>query len=252
MRPNAAVERHRIEVQGQAVEYALRRSPRRRSLALSVDDAGVHVAVPAGTSLREVERFINHHAGWLQDKLRVRAERGPAEVFVLRDGATLPVLGGECRVRLGPGARAVWRTDREGGEELWLPGDARAGVVLERALRARALAWFRGRVEEYCYRLGLTPPPVRLSSARTRWGSCSSRSGIRLHWRLVHLAPALVDYVVAHEVAHLLEMNHSPRFWAVVERIYPAWQEARRALRRAGASLPRLPGAANPTDNEED
>ena len=87
-------------------------------------------------------------------------------------------------------------------------------------------------------------PAVRLSNARTRWGSCSSRSGIRLHWRLVHLSPALIDYVVAHEVAHLVEMNHSPRFWAVVERLYPDWREARAALRRAAATLPVIATAA--------
>jgi hypothetical protein len=112
--------------------------------------------------------------------------------------------------------------------------------ALVRALQARALAWYHGRVEECCHRLALPVPPVRLSNARTRWGSCSVRSGIRLHWRLVHLRPALIDYVVAHEVAHLLEMNHSPRFWAVVERLYPGWREARAQLREATATLPVL------------
>ncbi|HNB07544.1 MAG TPA: DUF45 domain-containing protein, partial [Thauera aminoaromatica] len=87
-------------------------------------------------------------------------------------------------------------------------------------------------------------PPVSLSSAATRWGSCSTRSGIRLHWRLIHLEPALIDYVVAHEVAHLAEMNHSPRFWAVVERLYPDWRAARAALRSAAATLPVIATAA--------
>jgi len=89
----------------------------------------------------------------------------------------------------------------------------------------------------------LPVPPVRLSNARTRWGSCSSLSGIRLHWRLVHLPPELIDYVVAHEVAHLREMNHSPRFWAVVESVCPAWRTGRARLRQAAASLPVI-GAA--------
>ena len=122
-----------------------------------------------------------------------------------------------------------------------------AAVMGLRALQARALAWYRGRVEEYCHRLDLPMPAVRLSNARTRWGSCSSRSGIRLHWRLIHLPPALIDYVVAHEVAHLVEMNHSARFWAVVERLYPDWRSARAALRAASASLPVI-AAAPATD----
>ena len=83
-------------------------------------------------------------------------------------------------------------------------------------------------------------PAVGLSNARTRWGSCSSLSGIRLHWRLIHLPLPLIDYVVAHEVAHLVEMNHSPRFWSVVESLYPGHVAARKALRQAAAALPSI------------
>jgi len=117
-------------------------------------------------------------------------------------------------------------------------GDARQ--VLLRGLQQRALGLFCHRVEEFCLRLGHPVPAVGLSNARTRWGSCSSRSGIRLHWRLVHLPLALIDYVVAHEVAHLVEMNHSPRFWSVVASLYPDHVAARRALRQAAAGLPSL------------
>jgi predicted metal-dependent hydrolase len=93
---------------------------------------------------------------------------------------------------------------------------------------------------------------VRLSSARTRWGSCSARSGIRLHWRLIHCPPALIDYVVAHEVAHLVEMNHSPRFWAVVGSLYPDWSAARLRLHEAARTLPLIEaGAPGGPDNED-
>jgi predicted metal-dependent hydrolase len=121
-----------------------------------------------------------------------------------------------------------------------------------RALRRRALPWFAERVAEYCFRLGRPVPAVRLSSARTRWGSCSSASGIRLHWRLIHLAPPLIDYVVAHEVAHLVEMNHSPRFWAVVGELYPDWKAARSRLREAARVLPVIDaGTAGGPVNED-
>jgi predicted metal-dependent hydrolase len=121
---------------------------------------------------------------------------------------------------------------------LVLPSAADRHAALIRALRARAILWFRERVVEYCLRLGVAVPRVGLSSARTRWGSCSAHSGIRLHWRLIHLSPALIDYVVAHEVAHLVEMNHSPSFWSLVEKIYPDWKSARKALRDAACLLP--------------
>ena len=81
-------------------------------------------------------------------------------------------------------------------------------------------------------------PPLALSAARTRWGSCSLRSGIRLNWRLIHFPADTVDYVVAHELAHLREMNHSPRFWAVVGEIYPDYQAARDELKRLAANCP--------------
>ena len=83
----------------------------------------------------------------------------------------------------------------------------------------------------YAAQLGLPPPPVALSNARTRWGTCSARGRIRISWRLAHLSPELADYVVAHEVAHLKEMNHSRRFWAVVETLYPRYRAARREIR---------------------
>ena len=163
------------------------------------------------------------------------------------DGATLPLFGRALTLRLREGRITRWHPLTDEREELLLPTTVDPLRALLRALQARALAWYRGRIEEYCHRLGLPVPAVRLSNARTRWGSCSSRSGIRLHWRLVHLSPALIDYVVAHEVAHLVEMNHSPRFWAVVERLYPDWRSARAALSQASASLPVI-AAAPATD----
>ena len=83
---------------------------------------------------------------------------------------------------------------------------------------------------------------IGLSSARSQWGVCTEGGPIRLNWRLVHLEPQLADYVVAHEVAHLKEMNHSKRFWAHVASLYPAWREAREELELKGAGLPIIGG----------
>jgi len=185
---------------------------------------------------------VRAHGQWLLDRLRARAAAAPP-VFRVQEGAILPLLGRPLRLRLGAGRRAQWRNGHDGIEELSIPvavDDLHRSLL--RALQTRALDWHRHRVEAYCLQLGLAAPAVRLSNARTRWGSCSSTSGIRLHWRLIHLPPALIDYVVAHEVAHLLEMNHSPRFWAVVERVYPDWRRARAELRTAAARLPVIGG----------
>lgn len=237
---------HSLLIEGTRVELVLRRSAR-RSFALQVDHRGARVAVPLRTPLGEVERFVHSHGRWLLEHLQARAAAHPAPVLEVVEGATVPLLGRRLTLRLREGRITRWRGLADGTEELLLPTAVDPLRALLRALQARALAWYRGRVEEYCHRLTVPVPAVRLSSARTRWGSCSSRSGIRLHWRLIHLPPALIDYVVAHEVAHLLEMNHSPRFWAVVERLYPDWRAARADLRKAAAGLPVI-AAAPATD----
>ena len=242
----AQEQAHSLVIEGTRVDLVLRRSAR-RSFALQVDHRGARVAVPLRTPLGEVERFVHSHGRWLLDRLQARAAARPSPVLDVVDGATVPLFGRALTLRLREGRITRWHPLTDEREELLLPTTVDPLRALLRALQARSLAWYRGRVEEYCHRLGLPVPAVRLSHARTRWGSCSSRSGIRLHWRLVHLPPALIDYVVAHEVAHLVEMNHSPRFWAVVERLYPDWRSARAALRQASATLPVI-AAAPATD----
>ncbi|MCK9258414.1 MAG: SprT family zinc-dependent metalloprotease [Azoarcus sp.] len=240
-----------MQIDGRTVALVMRHSSR-RSFALQVDHRGARVAVPHGTPVAEAEQFIRMHGRWLLARLDAQQAQADVQRLSIGDRAEFPLLGRTARLRTNlPGRRTQWRLGPDGTEELWLPASATAAQVV-RALRVRAIDWFRGRVEEYCHRLGLPLPDVRLSAARTRWGSCSSRSGIRLHWRLIHLEPALIDYVVAHEVAHLLEMNHSPRFWSVVERLYPGWQDARRRLRVQGGRLPLIDARDLPPVIQED
>lgn len=237
----AGVESRELVLNGQRVGYTLRRSVR-KTLGLRVDARGLTVGVPLRVSLREVEAFIRTHGEWILDKLNSRSARPEPVPFGVQDGAALPCLGEVWRLRLGRGNnRATWH---ELGPERILELNLRAGAdprsVLLKGLQQRALDLFRHRVEEFCLRIGRAVPAVSLSSATTRWGSCSLRSGIRLHWRLVHLPIELVDYVVAHEVAHLVEMNHSARFWSVVESVYPDYAAARARLRVEAASLPHI------------
>ena len=240
-------EQRTIRLDSTVVSYTLRRSPARRSYALQVDERGVRVAAPLRAAQGDLDLFIRRHATWLLDKLTVSRVRAHAREIAVADGALFPLLGETCRLRFVARTRgASWQRGADGVPELWLAARADPLAGLLKALKQRTLMWFTGRVEEYCHRLGVNVPAVRLSSATTRWGSCSLKSGIRVHWRLAHLPPSVGDYVVAHEVAHLLEMNHSPRFWALVERIYPDWRAARATLRLAGDNLPVfvLPAAA--------
>ena len=139
-------------------------------------------------------------------------------------------------MRVLPGANRIRWQD----QELLLEArpDADCDALARRALQRRALAVFAERLDWYAQAMGRPAPALGLSNARTRWGSCSAKTGIRLNWRLIHLPLPLIDYVVAHELAHLVEMNHSRRFWAVVGRIYPDWQNARRELKLRAAEIP--------------
>jgi hypothetical protein len=111
---------------------------------------------------------------------------------------------------------------------------------LVRWLKATALEALRPRAAHFAALAGRPAPRVALSNARTQWGVCTEEGAIRLSWRLVHIEPALSDYVIAHETAHLVHLDHSGRFWSLVARLYPGWREARERLELAGAALPIL------------
>jgi predicted metal-dependent hydrolase len=231
---SAATKPRHVILSGRIVEYALRRD--RRRLSMRVDERGLHVGAPRSVALDAIEAFIKQHGEWVLEKLDAYANRQAARHLPIHDGARLPVLGGEVCVRVTAGGnRGFWH---EG--ELWLAARPSADLTLlaRRALQRRAMEHFRPRLSSTAALIGRPAPALALSSARSRWGSCSSKSGIRLNWRLIHLPPELIDYVIAHEVAHLVEMNHSPRFWSVVERLHPDWRDARETLKRQGANLP--------------
>lgn len=235
----AIEEQHRLPLDtGEAIGCRVRWSAR-RTLTLQVDARGVHVFAPHGVPLARIQAFVASRSGWLRHHLARRAEAEPpaAAVPATAHGSHFTLLGEPARLRRdAPFRRPRWGMDEDGTRTLLIPAaysDAQAQHAFTHALETAALPYFTGRVAEYCARLHLAPPPVRLTRARGRWGSCSALSGIRLNIRLIHLSPWLIDYVVAHEVAHLMEMNHSSRFWGVVASLYPDWERARRALRHA-------------------
>jgi len=226
----AAAEHFRYQLAGQPVEYTLRRSARRRSISLTIDEHGLRVGAPLRASQRRIEDALNAHADWITRKLAVWRERRPAP-FTWSAGAQLMFLG-EPLV-LAPDALQTVAM-RHGGH-LLLPAKTSDSQALARTtiawLRAQATEKFALRVEHYGPRLGVKLPQIKLSNARTRWGTCHPHGRIHLNWRLIHMPPELLDYVVVHELAHLHEPNHSPRFWRHVERILPDHLQRRRRLR---------------------
>lgn len=213
------------------VTVALRRSAlaRRLSLRVSGADGRVTLTLPRRSPLRDALAFLRSREGWLRDRL------GRLEPPVVpRFGGTIPFEG--LPLLLVPGPRTAWR---EGALEM--PGDEaalprRLAAVLREAARARlgaACALHAGR-------LGRPHGPITLRDTRSRWGSCSASGRLMFSWRLVLAPPAVLDYVAAHEVAHLARMDHSPAFWAIVEGLCPGHAGPRAWLREHGGSLHRL------------
>ena len=239
-RPLAAGETpHTIALGERIVPYVLRRA-KRRTIGLSIDHRGLRVGAPRQAALREVEALILRHGEWVAQKLDAWRSRQELEALTITDGVRLPLLGRVLEIRLALGTnRALWNEHDQPTLTLCLRTPDDAGRQLEKALRERARALFAQRLAHYAQMLALPVPPLALSAARTRWGSCSQKSGIRLNWRLIHFPPEIVDYVVAHELSHLREMNHSPRFWAVVGQVFPEYRAARAELRKLAAHCPR-------------
>ena len=229
---------HRIVIAGQAIPYHLKRS-QRRTIGLAIDHRGLRVGAPLRARHGDIEALIRQHGQWVLDKLAAWAERPSPGKLAITDGSSLSVLGAPLRLTVTPIGRARWQFVGD-SLHLWPSATADATQLLEKALREKARAVFAERLALHAPRLGVDLPPLRLSSARTRWGSCNHRGGISLNWRLVFMPLPIIDYVVAHELAHLKEMNHSPRFWSVVEQLCPDWRQRRLELRQLGRSIPQL------------
>ncbi|MGC8703120.1 MAG: M48 family metallopeptidase [Thiomonas sp.] len=218
-------------------DWTLRRAAR-RTLALRVDDRGVSLLAPRLASAASISQFLQQHAAWVVRKLRQREQRLQA-LQAARidwvDGGRIPYLGQHLTLRLRGATQLHW-DERRAELHLPLPPDSDAQQVRDSVaawLQRQALALFHARVAHFAAQLGVRVTAVKLSAATTRWGSAKSDGSIRLHWRLLHFSPQLVDYVVAHEVAHLREMNHSPRFWAHVGQLYPDYRQARLHLKQS-------------------
>lgn len=229
--PPATTEDRRCgELAGHRIEYVVRHSARRRRITLTIDERGLRVGAPLRTSQRRIDAALRAHALWIVRKLAEWQARRPAP-FHWMPGARIMVLGEPLVLAADPAQMiAIRQADR-----LLLPAAPDDGNALADAalhwLRTCATEWFALRTGHFAPVLGVTMPLIRLSNARTRWGTCHPRGRIHLNWRLIHMPPALIDYVVVHELAHLHEPNHSARFWRHVEAVLPDHAQRRRTLR---------------------
>ncbi|WP_308633263.1 M48 family metallopeptidase [Massilia forsythiae] len=236
-----------IQLGSHTVHYLLRHSAR-RSYGFMIDDDGLRVTAPRRSSQAGIDNALRAKQGWILAKLFERGERHARRreraPLAWVDGAVLPYLGGEITLRLQPAARSHCAFDPEARTlDLGVTPGMSEGQIRERVkgwFQERAHSLFGERLDLYAPRVGVRYNAYAISSAGTRWGSCTVAGNIRLNWKLVHYPLALLDYVVVHELAHLREMNHSPRFWAVVESVFPDYDGAKAALKKRSAEMPVL------------
>lgn len=222
-------------IDGKLVMVAVKVSQRAKNYRLSIPHAGGPVlTVPRYGSWKEAEAFLNRQLDWMAERLK-RA----AKPVTFKAGARIPLRGVEHRIVATNRVRGRVEAYEEDGQPiLAVPG--------ETAHRARRLTdWLKieahrdigRRVALHAKRLGVEVKSISMRSQATRWGSCSTTGRLSFNWRLVMAPPFVLDYVAAHEVAHLLEMNHSDKFWAQVERTLPSMEKGREWLRAHGRQL---------------
>lgn len=235
---------HEIRLGQSLVAFELKRC-KRRSIGMVVSPEGLSVRAPRWATWSDIEQALQDKSRWICGKLVDQRDRGHKVAAARIDwceGGTLPFMGEPVIMVLDP---------RISGCELHQEAQALPGVACQTLhiglpqhaspdqiretvmdwLQSRAHSHYEVRLAHYAARLGVSVKRLSLSSARTRWGSASADGSVRLHWRLIHFSPAIIDYVVAHELAHLREMNHSPRFWAVVQSLMPDFDVPREQLR---------------------
>jgi predicted metal-dependent hydrolase len=225
----ASIEEQRLRIAGDlGVPVALRVSRRARRVALRIDTARRHVelVLPRGASARAGLAFLAEKRQWVAARLAALPPRIP---FV--EGAVVPVLGVPCRITrtTDPAAPPV----AIGGGEIRVRGEPSQVALRVRAhLVALARAELAARAGALAPQIGRTVTRVSVRDTRSRWGSCSARASLSFSWRLIFAPEPVLDYVVAHEVAHLVEMNHGARFWRLVDSLAPQRRAARDWLRQ--------------------
>ncbi len=244
--PPAAAELRTVTLAGQPINYQLKRT-RRRSIGLRIDDRGLVVNIPMRASEKWLHSVLQDKAHWVIDKLsKWQTENRPvatAQTAKLYDGQTIPFMGETLTVRL---VNSLFDTPPQRlGTELWVyvigivthdlnterVNNTRAEVALDEWYKANAENIFKERVALYAAPMNVVPRSIKLSAARTQWGSCTALGALRFNWQLIKMPLPLIDYVVVHELAHLIQMNHSQAFWREVEKICPDYLALRKALR---------------------
>ena len=232
--PAPAVEQRTVNLSGKYLTYTLKRTHRRRSIGLRIDDTGLTVNVPLRVSEKWLLSVLQDKAQWVVKKLEHWQASKPQPVH-WHDGQKISFVGTTLTLRVVASLFASL-PQLSGSQLIVHVTDSANHGLIEQAVtqwyQREAELLFKQRVAHYVQLINVNPRSVKLSNARTQWGSCTADGNVRLNWQLIKMPLSLVDYVVVHELAHLVEMNHSPAFWGVVEKTIPEYLKLRRELQK--------------------
>ncbi|HSI38033.1 MAG TPA: SprT family zinc-dependent metalloprotease [Methylotenera sp.] len=226
---------------GDQLHYQLERR-QRRTVGLKITATGLVIHAPKRLSQSHLESLIVLKADWIRKKLASLSENKIPDLQ-WQDGEQLLLLGNPLTLAIKHDVRSKAVDYEPGVLKLAMPNHNDETAVSRKVLqwyKKQALVDFARRLEILSAKLGVALPKLFLSNAQSRWGSCNSRKEIRLNWRLLQAPPHIINYVICHELAHLKEMNHSAKFWAVVASIYPDYKSAEKELKALSPQLHRI------------
>jgi predicted metal-dependent hydrolase len=228
------LEQRSIQLADKLVSYTLKRSVKRRSIGLQINEHGLIVSMPLRASEKWLHEVLQEKAQWVVDKLAGwQSKQVAPQQWV--DGEPILFRGETFVLRLVSGLAKAQPALTE--HELIVPLIDQQNEI---AAKKKIMLWYKREAErlfEECVAhfaplMGVKPREIKLTTARTQWGSCTTQGVVRLNWQLVTMPLHLIDYVVVHELAHLQQMNHSAAFWAVVESACPDYLDIRKELRK--------------------
>jgi len=225
-----------VEIDGRIVRIAVKQTARARRYSLRLPSGGGDpvLTLPPTARFAEALDFVDRHRAWLAERL---AKRPEAVAFA--DGASVPLRGIDTRIVHRPGARGTPRLETEGDAAVLVVTGAIEHLprrVLD-FLRKEARRDLEAAVERHAGALAVKPKAIRLKDTRSRWGSCTATGELSFSWRVIMAPDFVLDYLAAHEVAHLRELNHSHRFWRLLRDTCPDMDRGQHWLKRHGARL---------------
>ena len=243
---------------GETISYLLERRPR-RTVGLKITADGLVVHAPKRIFEFQLNQILQQKSNWILNKLQARQANHVAKIDWI-DGEHLLYLGSDIQLSISQNSSNKALIFDQNTLFITTPQANTPGYPLSNSqsefdspcnhavLGRKVIQWykkqaaidFNRRLEIFAAKLGIVAPPLALSNAQSRWGSCNSRGEVRLSWRLLQAPPHIINYVICHELAHLKQMNHSAKFWAVVESLFPNYKAAEKELKALSPQLHRM------------